>query len=195
MNIWLRPEKQFDGMFEETFNYFEIKLSVSEYKNGHWMPSRTSEDYIESDQKNSALALLDENQIPATPGDFHFYTTIDDDVVTVECLQTLRYTDGDYGYPYVEGDFEYNILSKEILAIRSQGRPPGFLRIETPSGADVVANRFVEDEERMLEIPLVAGGWWQTTYRDFTGADSGHLSLADPTSVRTVLRKRCVFLR
>ncbi len=84
-----------DGKFEETINYFEIKLSVSEYKNGNWMPSRISEDYIESDQKNSALALLDENQIPATPGDFNFYTTIDDDVVTVECLQTLRYTDGD----------------------------------------------------------------------------------------------------
>jgi hypothetical protein len=155
--------ERFDGKFEETFNYFEIKLSVSEYKNGHWMPSRISEDYIESDQKNSALALLDENQIPATPGDFNFYTTIDGDIVTVECLQTLRYTDGDYAYPYVEGDFEYNILSKEILAFDHKDERRGF-GIETPSGADVVANRFVEDEQRMLEIPLVSGGWWQTTY-------------------------------
>ena len=86
--------EELDGKFEETFSYFEIKLSVSEYKNGNWMPSRISEYYIESDQKNSALALLDENQIPPTPGDFNFYTTIEDDVVTVECLQTLRYTDG-----------------------------------------------------------------------------------------------------
>ena len=162
-NILLRRLTRFDGKFEETFNYFEIKLSVSEYKNGHWMPSRISEQYIESDQKNSALALLDENQIPATPGDFNFYTTIDDDVVTVECLQTLRYTDGDYGYPYVEGDFKYNILSKEILAFDHKDDRRGF-SIETPSGADVVANRFVEDEEGMLEIPLVTGGWWQTTY-------------------------------
>ena len=155
---------KFDGKFEETFNYFEIKLSVSEYKNGHWMPSRISEDYIESDQKNSALALLDENQIPATPGDFNFYTTLEDDVVTVECLQTLRYTDGDYAYPYVEGDFEYNILSKEILAFNHKDDNRGS-SIETPSGADVVANRFVEDEEGMLEIPLVAGDPWLTTYR------------------------------
>ena len=28
-------ENSLDGKFEETFNYFEIKLSVSEYKNGN----------------------------------------------------------------------------------------------------------------------------------------------------------------
>ena len=168
--------ERLDGKFEATFNYFEIKLSVSEYKNGHWMPSRVSENYIESDQKNSALALLDENQIPATPGDFSFYTTIDDDVVTIECLQTLRYTDGDYAYPYVEGDFEYNILSKEILAFDHKDDNRGFW-IETPSGADVVANRFVEDEEGMLEIPLVAGGWWLTTYRTLLEQTPGSFRL------------------
>ena len=168
--------EKFDGKFEETINYFEIKLSVSEYKNGHWMPSRISEDYIESDQKNSALALLDENQIPATPGDFNFYTTIENDVVTVECLQTLRYTDGDYAYPYVEGDFEYNILSKEIRAFDHKDDNRGF-SIETPSGADVVANRFVEDEEGMLEIPLVAGAWWLTHYRTLLEQTPGRFRL------------------
>ena len=33
------------------------------------------------------------------------------------------------------------------------------LPIETPTGADIVDNAFVEDEEGMLEIPLVTGGW------------------------------------
>ena len=156
-----------DGKFEETFNYFEIKLSVSEYKIGNWLPSRTSEHYIESDQKNSALALLDENQIPAVPGDFHFYTTLEDDVVTIECLQTLRYTDGNYPYPYpyLEGDFEYNVLSKEILAFDYKDDQSGFW-IETPTGADVIGNTFVEMEERIFAIPLVAGGSQMlTTYR------------------------------
>ena len=81
------------GIFEQTFPYFEIKLAVSEYKNRKWLPSRTSEFYIDSEQTQSALALLEGNQVPPTPGDFHFYTTSEDDVVTVECVQTLRYTD------------------------------------------------------------------------------------------------------
>lgn len=144
-----------DGKFEETINYFEIKLSVSEYKNGNWLPSRTSEDFIESDQKNSSLALLDENQIAATQGDFHFYTSIDDDVVTVECAQTLRYTD-EPSYEYNEGSFEYNVLSKQILAFDSSDDIK-YPQIETPTGADVVGNTFVENEERIFEIQSVAG--------------------------------------
>ena len=152
-----------DGKFQETFNYFEIKLSVSEYKNGNWMPSRSSENYIESDQKISAVALLDGNQIPVTPGDFHFYATIEDDVVTIECLQTLRYTDGNYAYPYIEGDFQYNVLSKEILTFDYKDDRRGF-PIESPTGTDVSGNGFVENAERIFEIPWVPNDWHFTTH-------------------------------
>ncbi len=159
-----QARENLDGKFEQTISYFEIKLSLSEYKNGNWMPSRSSEDYIESDQKNSALALLDENQIPVTPDDFHFYTTIEDDVVSIECLQTLRYTDGSYAYPYFEGDFQYNVLSKKMLAFNYKDDRRGS-PIEMPSGTDVIGNGFVENEERIFEIPLVEGAWYLTTYQ------------------------------
>src|SRR6185436_20023021 len=97
-------------------------------------------------------------------GDFHFYTTIEDDIVTVECVQTLRFTDEPVR-EYVEGSFEYNVLSKEILAIEAEDdlHSP---RIETPTGADVVDNAYVEDEERLVEIPLVGAGLLQTSYVD-----------------------------
>ncbi len=142
-----------DGAFEETINYFEIKLSVSEYKNGNWMPARTSEHFIESEKKNTSLALLEVSLPAATPGDFHFYTTVGDDVVTVECVQTLRYTE-EPARDYVEGTFEYDVLSKEILAINATDdlKAPAIIR---PTGADLVDNAFVESDGPVLEIPVV----------------------------------------
>ncbi len=168
--------KSLDGKFEETFNYFEIKLAVSEYKKGNWLPSRTAEQYIESDQKNSALALLDENQIPVNPADFHFYTTVDDDVVTIECLQSLHYTDTPATLPYIEGDFEYNVLSKEILAFDHKDDIRG-MWIWKPTGADVAGNSFIESEERIFEIPLVEWEWWLTTHQTLLERTPGTYSV------------------
>ncbi len=152
-----------DGKFEETFTYFEIKLAVSEYKNGKWMPSRTSEGCFESDQKNSAVALLDENQIPATQDDLQFNTTIEDDVVTVECVQLLHFTDGTIR-EYLAGRFEYNVLSREILSFDYKDKTYPRPWIEAPAGTIVAGNSFIENETREFEIPLVEGGWWETTH-------------------------------
>lgn len=75
-------------------------------------------------------------------------------------MQTLRYTDEPIK-EYNEGSFEYNVLSKEILAFDAKDvfkYPP----IETPTGADVVDNAFFENEDRIFEIPL--GSFYARTY-------------------------------
>ena len=180
----------FDGVFEETISYFEIKLSVSEYKNGNWMPARTSEHFIESEKKNTALALIEEQQpLPATTGDFHFYTTLEDDVVTVECVQTLRYTDETIR-DYVEGRFEYNVLSKEILAVNTIDdlKVPAIIR---PTGADLVDNTFVESDGPVLEIPVV--GAVQHQLRRAV-RDARHVQGPHPTPIRAICCGRRVFL-
>jgi hypothetical protein len=163
---WSEYSSEEVGNFSETIVYFEIKLSVSEYKNGNWLPSRTSASYILSDQYASAVALLEKTLPPATVGDFHFYTQTKGDTVTIECVQSLRYTDGTT-YHFDEGRFEYDVLSKEILAFESKadidlldvlgaifGIPINIRAITAPSGTDVIDNAFTESSQSILEIPV-----------------------------------------
>jgi hypothetical protein len=155
-------ESTLDGAFEETFPYLEIKLVVSEYKNGKWLPSRTSEPFIDSDQKQSAISLLDGNQVAPVAGDFHFYTAVAEDIVTIDCVQTLRYTNSP-SREYREGSFDYNVLSREFVASDADD-DSNFPTIAHPSGSDIVDNAFIEDDEHTLEIPVIGEGWWSTTY-------------------------------
>ena len=153
-------DRKLEGRFDETINYFEIKLNVSEYKNGHWLATRSSENFILSDQKNSALTLLDGAAHPTTTDDFHLYSTTDGDIVTVQCLQT-HHTSAN---PYIEGEFQYNVLSKSIIAIdhKDDRRDRS---IDKPTGTDLTANRFIEKGRQFFEIPLVEGAWYLTSYQ------------------------------
>ena len=163
---WNEYSSEAIDTFNETINYFEIKLSWSEYKNGNWAPSRISASYLISDQFASAYALIENSLPPAASSDFHFYTKIVDDVVTIECVQSLRYIDGK-AYHYDEGRFEYNVLSKEILAFETEGHvswleifgalfgiPIGYRSITSPTGTNLIDNAFIEGDEPKLEIPI-----------------------------------------
>ncbi len=152
-----------------TFNYFEITGFLSEYQNGGWTTARRSEAFLQSDLHRSAVALIEDDLPPAVPGDFHFYSTLKSDVITVECIQTLHYTDGNT-YHFNEGRFEYNILSKNMSAIESQDIS-GWLEflagllgiadyrtITAPTDTSLLGNAYVEEGTAQLEIPEIEAG-------------------------------------
>ena len=159
---------KYEEISNEVINYFQIHISISEYKNGKWSESKKSKEFMESDKiRLASLVLAGVN--PVKVEDFHFYSTRSTGQARVECVQSIRHLDGSI-HRFEEGHFEYDAASKSVTAsdaIDGLGWlavfiPVAGLILERPlaelTGSEVYSNAFIEDEKGFLEIPEISQG-------------------------------------